>query len=111
MACLCDAATGYDGMYMGMEPELLSPCMEHGDHAHLCAEVFRVSSQRFHATGTGFEEHVVESFGIAEAPGVEHFGQRKDNMEIGCVQQVVLSGENPSFPVCSLTLGAVAVSA
>ncbi len=49
-------------MDMGMEPELLSPSMQHGEEADFRAEVSRIASDFEKCFRTGAEQQIVEDF-------------------------------------------------
>src|SRR5437867_6787371 len=96
-------------MQVGMEEQVLSPCVQDGGEADLATKVLAVPGDRQERLGRGGEEDVEDDFPVAKGQRVEVVGDREDEVEVG-------HGQEPLEPLCDplgsgrvLALGAVAI--
>jgi hypothetical protein len=98
-------------MDMGMEPELLTPSMQHGEEADFRAEVSWIASDFEKGFRTGAEQQIVDDFLILQGQWRELRRKCEGHMDVAHGQKFFLPCGNPAFPGRGLTLRAVAVPA
>src|ERR1700680_1744740 len=98
-------------MDMGMEPELLTPGMQHGEEADFRAEVFRIASDFEKCFRTGAEQQIVDDFLVLQSQWRELRRQREHHMDVTRRAKLSLARGDPAFPGRGLTLRAVAIAA
>ncbi len=94
-----------------MEKDLLSPAVQDGGEADLCAEVVWVLGDRLEGLRAGSEEDVEEEQLVAEHEGVQLLRDREDDVEVGHGQQALLAGLEPLVFLEALALGTVPIPA
>src|SRR5690606_38037688 len=100
---------GHDAMQVWMQREVLSPGVQHGDHAGIGAEMLRGCCETFHHTPCGAEQDGVQLSRFKQAKAVECFRQGEYDMEVRCGQQLRFSCFYPAFPLYLLTLGTMSI--
>src|SRR5260370_3409418 len=98
-------------MDMGMEPELLTPGMQHGEEADLRAEVFRISSEFEKGFCTGAEQEIVDDFLVLQSQWSKLWRKCEDHMDVARREKFSLPCGDPAFPGRGLTLRAVSIAA
>src|SRR5580765_41721 len=98
-------------MDMGMEPELLTPGVQHGEEANFRAEVSRIASDIEKSFRTGAEQQIVDDFLILQGQWREVRRECEDDMNVARREQFSLPCGDPAFAGRGLTLRAVPVAA
>lgn len=102
---------GHNAVQVGMEREVLAPCMENGDHGRLRAEMLMVAGKSLHSLPGDPEEQAIDHPGMTHGQGIELMRQGKNHMKIGNREEFFLPGCDPLLPLCALTLGTMAIPA
>src|SRR5215472_2801788 len=89
-------------MEMRMEPELLTPTMQHTEEADLRSEK---------GLRTGAEQKIVDDLLVLQHQWGQAAGERKDHVHVAGGEKFSSARRNPLFPSGGLTLRAVAISA
>jgi hypothetical protein len=98
-------------MDMGMEPELLTPGMQHGEEADFRAEVFRIASDFEKSFRTGAEQQTVDDFLVLQSQCCELRRKCEDHMDVARREKFSLPRGNPALSSRGLTLRTVAIAA
>src|SRR5215469_15761973 len=98
-------------MEMRMEPELLTPGMQHTEEADLGAEESGIAGHFEKGFRTGAEQKVVEELLVLEHQWGQAVWECEDHVHVGDGEKFSLARSNPLFPSGSLTLRAMAISA
>ena len=69
-------------MQVGMEVQILSPGMEHGEETDFGAEMFGVVGNGEERCGGGAEENALDYFFVLEADGGQRFRDGEHHMEV-----------------------------
>ena len=97
-------------MQMRMEKQTLSPTVQYGEKADLCAQMFGIGSDRGQGLGSGSEQNAVDQIFVLVSDGSDLFGNREDDMKIVCVENFGLSLFDPLGTSERLALWAMTVS-
>ena len=97
-------------MEMRMEPELLTPTMQHTEEANLRAEKSRIAGHFEKGLRTGAEQKIVDDLLVLQHQWGQAAGERKDHVHVAGGEKFSSARRNPLFPSGGLTLRAVAIS-
>ena len=75
-------------MDMRVMLQVLSPGVKHAEQTDVGTQMLRVATDFEQRSGTCAEEQVVEQLLVLEHESRESVRQRKDDMEVGCGQQL-----------------------
>ena len=98
-------------MEMRMEPELLTPAMQHTEEADLRAEESRIAGHFEKGFRTGAEQKIVDDLLVLQHQWGQAAGECEDHVHVGRGEKFSLTRSDPLFPSGGLTLRAVAISA
>lgn len=107
----CKSGTGNNTVHMDMVIQFLIPCMQNLNYARLCTEILLIGRQLQNRPRTASVKQAINSFLVTVHEIIEIVRQRENDVEIRCVDNFSSTFVNPDFPVYSLTIRAVAVSA
>ena len=98
-------------MEMRMEPELLTPTMQHTEEANLRAEKSRIAGNFEKGLRAGAEQEIVDDLLVLQHQWGQAAGECEDHVHVARREKFLSARRNPLFPSGGLTLGAVAISA
>src|SRR6267143_6312532 len=98
-------------MDMGMEPEFLTPSMQHGEEADFRAEVPGIASDFEKGFRTGAEQQIVDDFLVRQGQCRELRRKCEDHMDVAGRKKLSSTCCDPAFPSRGLTLRAVSIAA
>ena len=105
------ASAEQNGMDMGMEVHLRSPCVEDEDIANFCAEMSGVFRQFPDRCGCRMIESIIKELLITVNDRIQKIRNGKNQMEIGRIKNIFPAGIHPFFLRNCLTHGTAAVTA
>src|SRR4029434_3238487 len=97
-------------MHVGMPDQCLSPRVENAEDADLCAEVARVVGDLTQRGRTRLKEPGAQLGSIAIAEPQHSMRQLEDDMDVGHVEELALTGGEPSGARLRLTLRTVPIA-
>ena len=97
---------GNDRVDMVMGQQVGTPCMQDGEESDLCAQPPGIGGHFEQGLGTGFKQQIEQWPGSRKRERVQFVGQGKHDVEIVCVEHVLLLGFEPSPAGLRLALGA-----
>src|SRR6516165_890261 len=98
-------------MEMRMEPELLTPGMQHTEEADLGAEKSRIAGHFEKGLRAGAEQKIVDDLLVLQHARGQAAGECEDHVHVARGEKFSSARSNPLFPSGGLTLRAVAISA
>ena len=98
-------------MEMRMEPELLTPTMQHTEEADLRAEKSRIAGHFEKGLRTGAEQKIVDDLLVLQHQWGQAAGECEDHVHVARGEKFSSARRNPLFPSGGLTLRTVAISA
>ena len=105
-----EPAAGDDAMDMGVQREVLTPGMQHREHADLGTQVPGVGGHFEEGFRGGPHEQAVHLTRVVQRDRTESTGEREGDVEVRCVEQVGGLGFQPSRGGRGLALGAMAIA-
>src|ERR1017187_5953418 len=105
------AAGGNDVVYVGMNLEVLPPCMEHAEESDARSQVLGIASQFEQGSRAGAEEQIVEQPLVLEDQSAEFVRQSEDDVEMRHRQQFSRPRGQPFCAHVALALRAVPIPA
>ena len=74
MIFLSPPMPGNNAVHVGMETQLLAPCMEYTDDARCCPKMFCILSKDVESVSGGLEQQVEHRFAVVDDHAVEIMG-------------------------------------
>ena len=105
------AAARHDAVHMRVMEQVLSPGVQHGDHAGLGAEVLGIGGDGAHRLGRRLEQDVVDDRLVLQGDRGDRRRHGEHDVEVRDRQQLGLSVGEPLRPSQALAFGAVPVAA
>jgi hypothetical protein len=106
-----DASAGHDAMQVGVQMQVLTPGMEHGQEADGCAQESRVCRSLQQSLGGGAEQDGVGLSVVLKRQAADLIGQSEHDVEIGDREKLGLPLLEPSCACRGLALWAMAIAA
>src|SRR5467141_838184 len=94
-AIWCQAAAWHHTVEVGMVVQLLAPGMEDRQKANVSTEMHGIPRNSYEGLGDCLEEEGIEETGVLEGKPMERVGEGKDDMEVGHLEELSLSGGEP----------------
>src|SRR5215831_12476150 len=104
------APRGQDTMQMRVMVQLLAPGVQHREATDLGPEMFGVLGNVLERLGDGAKEQAIEGAGVLQGQGPQVVRQGKDDMRIGRVEYLMLSGGEPRGLGGAMTCGTATVA-
>ena len=79
-----ESSAGNDAMEVRMVEQVLSPGVKYGEESDFGTQVLRIGGDDAQCLGCGTEKEAVDNPFVVKGNGGDLFGQREDEMEIGC---------------------------
>lgn len=105
------AAAGDDTVHMDMIVQFLIPCVQYLNNPREGTEVFGIGRQLQQSLGRTSMEETVKKLLVAVQQIVQFMRDRKNDMEIGRIDDLGAPGIDPYFFFHGLAVGAVAIAA
>ena len=106
-----DTSAGYDAVQVGMQGEVLSPGVQHGDHAGIGPQVSGIRSEGCHHTQAEAKRASYTRSGAYRHSRLSSAGRVKTRWKYGTGRSSALRAETQSSRAKYLALGAMTVSA
>jgi hypothetical protein len=110
LAVETDTTAWDNAMQVRMMMQILAPGVQHGEKADVRSQVLGVMGNGLQCFGCGTKQDAVDRSFVLQGEWADFFWQREDDMEVGHVKEVLLSGFKPTSTSGSLTLRAVSIA-